>query len=335
MKKFFLFFLFSYSISFAQDIEITNWYNNKSCAVVMTFDDWLEGHEKIVVPALIEKKLPATFFVTLQGAQWKRNFFDEMRNAQAHGCEIANHTVTHPSLTSISSQKAKSEIDSARKIIMDSVPGAQCLTFAYPMGTRNNEVTAMVQKEHIGARSVNPFDERNIVYDFATDTMDYYRVNTVRVWHIVTLEKIAAWVDYAEKGGGMLTFMMHSIYNDKIAQGWDAMPEEFLKGMLDTLKSREDKVWITTFASALKYHQQKRATQVKFIGEKKGVKTYRLVSALNPEIYSQQLTLKMKKPSSDCDIHQGLKKIPYTISPDGLWIYFNVAPDKEIKIEIQ
>jgi peptidoglycan/xylan/chitin deacetylase (PgdA/CDA1 family) len=330
-----LLFVFVSGILAAQDLEIANWYDNKQCAVVMTFDDWLEGHEKIVVPALIEKKLPATFFVTLQGAQWKRNFFDQMRVAQEHGSEIANHTITHPSLTSLSLEKAKIEIDSARKIIMDSVPGAECRTFAYPMGIWNWEIIDLLKREHIGARGVNQFNENAIHYDFASDSVNYFRVSTVRVWHIVTSNKIAQWVDYAAKGGGLLTFMMHSVYNDNIAKGWDAMPEEFLISMLDTLKSRQNKVWVTTFANALKYHQEKKATQIEFFGEKKGVKSYRLKSTLNIAIYNQPLTLKMQKPKADFAIHQGEKKIDYTISEDGLWIYFNLVPtNQEIKITL-
>lgn len=301
----------------------------------MTFDDWLEGHEKIVVPALIEKKLPATFFVTVQGAKWRRNFFDQMRMAQSHGSEIANHTVTHPSLTSLPLEKAKGEIDEARRIIMDSVPGADCLTFAYPMGTKNYEIIDLLKREHIGARGVNQYNEGEITYDFAPDSLDYFKINTVRVWHIVTLEKISQWVDYAEKGGGMLTFMMHSVYNDHIEKGWDAMPEEFLRAMLDTLKSKENRVWVTTFASALKYHQEKKATRIEFIGEKKGVQTYQLKSILDPAIYNQALTLKMRKPSSKFSITQGISKIDYKISEDDQWIYFSVFPGKkEIKIRM-
>ena len=36
----------------------------------MTFDDWLEGQEKIIVPELIKKELAATMFVTVQVGNW-------------------------------------------------------------------------------------------------------------------------------------------------------------------------------------------------------------------------------------------------------------------------
>ncbi|MCX6181102.1 MAG: polysaccharide deacetylase family protein [Bacteroidetes bacterium] len=332
--KIFLFLLLSVSTNllFGQ-IEVTNWYDDKKCAVVMTFDDWLEGHEKIVVPAIVKRKLPATFFVSVQGAKWRRDFFDQMRVAQANGSEIANHTITHPSLPSISLEKAKAEIDDARKIIMDSVPGAECLTFAYPMGTKSNEVIDMVKKEHIAARTVNPFNENNISYDFVLDSLDYYRISTVRVWHIVTLEKIVQWLDYAEAGGGMLTFMMHSVYNDKIEKGWDAMPEEFLTGMLDTLKSREDSIWITALASAVKYHQEKKACTIKILKEEKSKMEFILESPLDPLIYNQKLTIKMRNPDCHMEIRQDGLKVDFTFSANGEWVYANVLPGKKIKVK--
>jgi len=138
----------------------------------MTFDDWLEGQEEIIVPELIKRKLPATMFVTVQVGNWRKTAFPVMRLAHANGIEIANHTITHPSLTDIPFAKAKIEIDSARKVIMDSVPGAQCLTFAYPMGTKNPEVIRWIEREHIAARAVNAADEKGIKYDFDLDSAD-------------------------------------------------------------------------------------------------------------------------------------------------------------------
>ena len=308
----------------AQEVVIANWYDDKAGAVVMTFDDWLEGHEKIVVPELIKRKLPATFFVAIQNTKLRRTSYEVMREAQAAGSEIANHTMTHPSLPALSLEAAKIEIDEARQTIIDSVPGAQCLTFAYPMGTKNPEIIAMVQRQHIGARSVALVDERNISYDFASDSSDYFKIGTVRVWHIVTLEKIAQWLDYTVKGGGLLTFMVHSVYNENVEKGWDAMPQEYLCAMMDTLKSRKDILWVCTFAAAVKYHQEKMQTEVKLLKERKGVCTFSLQSPLDASIYNQELTLKIQKTVGITKIKQGFRNVDFRYSEDGKWILFNV-----------
>jgi len=334
MKKLTLLFLIIYSLSFSQDIQIVNWYNNKKCAVVLTFDDWLEGQEKIVIPALIDRKLPATMFVTVQVGQWRKNAFPVMRLAHANGIEIANHTITHPSLPDISFEKAKIEIDSARRVIMDSVPGAQCLTFAYPMGTKNPQVIRWIEHEHIAARAVNAADEKNIKYDFDRDSSDYYKIPTARVWHIITLEKISSWLTYAEKGGGMLTFMMHSVYDDSLVttKGWDAMPKEYILAMLDTVKSREDSIWVTTLENAVKYHREKKTSKVKILKNKKGNLEFVVECALDTKIYNHMLTLKVKKTGKAMVFTQAGKELEYTASADGDWVFVNVLPGMKVEV---
>ena len=330
MKRLIVLFLLSYSISFTQDIQITNWYNNKKCAVVMTFDDWLEGQEKIIVPELIKRELAATMFVTVQVANWRKTAFPVMRLAHANGIEIANHTITHPSLTDIPFEKAKIEIDSARKVIMDSVPGAKCLTFAYPMGTKNPEVIRYIEREHIAARAVNAADEKGIKYDFDLDSADYFKIPTARIWHIITLEKVSRWLTYAENGGGLLTFMMHSVYDDSLVttKGWDAMPKDYMLAMLDSVKSREDSIWVTTLESAIKYHKEKKASTIKVLKDKKGKMEIDLDCPLDAAIYNHELTVKLKKKSKNMTVIQNGKKLSFSESKDGQWIFINALPGK-------
>ncbi len=296
----------------------------------MTFDDWLEGQEKIIVPELIKRKLPATMFVTVQVANWRKSAFPVMRLAHANGIEIANHTITHPSLPDISFEKAKIEIDSARKVIMDSVPGAQCLTFAYPMGTKNPELIRWIEREHIAARAVSAADEKFIKYDFDTDSADYFKIPTARIWHIISLEKVSRWLNYAENGGGMLTFMMHSVYDDSLSttKGWDAMPKDYLLSMMDSVKSREDSIWVTTLESAVKYHKQKKASTIKILKDKKGRMEIAIDCDLNPNIFNHELTVKLTKKANNMIIKQSGKALSISESKDGLWIYFNALPGK-------
>ena len=313
----------------AQDIQICNWQDDKKSAVVLTFDDWLPGHEKIVVPLLIKRQIPATFFVTTQAATWNKNAFKTMRLAQANGSEIANHTLTHPDLTAIDFKLAKKEINDARKLIMDSVPGAECLTFAYPMGTKNPELITEISKTHIAARAVSQFSESGINYNFAPSPIDYYKINTVRVWRIVTSQKIASWLDYSISGGGMVTFMMHSIYNDTIAQGWDAIHESFLSEILDTLQAKEKQIWVTTFANAVKYHQEKSASKIEVISNTSSALEFKLTCPLDSKIYNQPLTLKLEKTAKISKITQNGKSIPFKVTADGKWILFDVVPSQK------
>ena len=330
MKNLTLLFCFLYTLSFSQDVQITNWYNDKKCAVIMTFDDWLEGHEKIIVPELIKRKLPATMFVTVNVANWRKSAFSVMRLAHANGIEIANHTISHPSLADISFDKAKIEIDSARKVIMDSVPGAKCLTFAYPMGTKNPEIIRWLEREHIASRGINAAEEKGIKYNFDLDSADYFKIPTARIWHIITLEKVSKWLNYAENGGGMLTFMIHSVYDDSLVttKGWDAMPKDYMTAMMDTLKSREDSIWVSSLESAVKYHKEKKASTIKIVKDKKGKMEIAIDCKLDSKIFNHELTVKLKKKAKNMSVMQNGKSLIITESTDGQWIFFNALPGK-------
>ena len=67
MKNLFIVVLFtmaSVSVNAQDKIgEICKWDFDKKCAVALTFDDWLTTHPTIVVPALQERGMTATFYV--------------------------------------------------------------------------------------------------------------------------------------------------------------------------------------------------------------------------------------------------------------------------------
>lgn len=322
MKQFFTILLtLKIIVANAQSVEICNWKDNKKAALVLTFDDWLPGHEKIVVPELIKRKIPATFFVTTQASKWNTNAFKIMRFAQENGCEIANHTLTHPDLTAIDFKQAKKEINDARKLIMDSVPGAQCLTFAYPMGTKNPELIAEIQKQHLAARSVSQFTESNILYDFAKTEDDYYKINTVRMWRIVSPEKYSSWLNHAAAGGGLITFMFHSIYNDTIAQGWDPLHENYLKEIIDSTAAHANDLWICTFSDAVKYHRQKKMARVHF--ENKGSKLLGFTVALPNQKTFEYIPLSIK-----IEVKNGIE----SIEQNGIKVFYQLIENSKFAL---
>lgn len=296
-------FIFFYNFSNAQDLTFCNWLGDKKAAVVLTYDDWLEGQEKIVVPAMIKRNLVGTYFITVNNTKYRSTSFPTMRLAFNNGSEIANHTLTHPDLTSISFEEAKKEIDETRQLILDSIPGAKSLTFAYPMGTKNQKIINYLKNNHIAARSVSHAIESNLKYNFATDNNDYYKINTVRVWRVLSTSKVSHWLKYAEKGGGLLTFMIHSIYNDEVKSGWDGMSEQYLNELLDTVKAHENQLWITTLEKATQYHREKKNTKINVVKTSRKKILFELRSTLNPEQYFQPLTMKITVD------REGIKKL--------------------------
>src|SRR5262245_34542455 len=72
-----------------------NSWKNKKCAVVLTYDDALNGHLDKVIPALDSFGFKATFYIIGSSDAFTKRI-PEWRKAAARGHELGNHTLFHP-----------------------------------------------------------------------------------------------------------------------------------------------------------------------------------------------------------------------------------------------
>ena len=245
-------------------VEISNWKNLKKAAIVFTFDDWSPGHGEIVVPMFIKHKVPATFYVTTKnkdlGGSWSK-----MKLAFEHGCEIGNHTETHPNLAEVDSIMLYKEVTEAQEVLRKNIDPKVANTFAFPYGAFNSEVLKMVKKDHIGSRLAGLRYGRAWPYSLTYGKTDYFQLQAFMARDIHTPSTIKRMAKQAVKQGGMVTFMYHSIFNDSVADNWfGAIHESMLEAHLKSIKSLEPEVWITTFEKAVQYHKEKANSSFTF-----------------------------------------------------------------------
>ena len=107
--------------------------------VCLTFDDAVGTQFENAVPVLREFGFGATFFVTLFGREWRADHAGtllsdgQLRDITAAGFEIGNHTLTHPSLDSLSEEGIRGEISSLDSWLAErGLP--RPTSFAYPGG---------------------------------------------------------------------------------------------------------------------------------------------------------------------------------------------------------
>jgi peptidoglycan/xylan/chitin deacetylase (PgdA/CDA1 family) len=255
------------TIGISQDslkVEISNWKDAKQAAIVFTFDDWSPGHGEIVVPMFIKHKVPATFYVTTKnkdlGGSWEK-----MKLAYKHGCEIGNHTETHPNLAEVDSVKLYKEVTEAQDILRKNVHPKVANTFAFPYGAFNSDVLGIVKKDHIGARLAGLRYGRAWPYSLTYGKTDYFQLQTFMARDIHTPSTIKRIAKQAIEQGGMVTFMYHSIFNDTVKDSWfGPIHETMLEAHLKSIKSLKKDVWITTFEKAIQYHKEKANTMISF-----------------------------------------------------------------------
>src|ERR1700754_2277189 len=122
-------------------------WNNKACAVVLTYDDAIDAALDNVIPALDSLNLRGTFYLIGSSPALAARM-PEWRKAAAHGHELGNHSLYHPcdgslpgrgfvtpetDLSKYTIARAVKEIR-MNNTLLKAIDGKSTRTFAYPCG---------------------------------------------------------------------------------------------------------------------------------------------------------------------------------------------------------
>lgn len=243
---------------------ICKWDSNKQAAVVLTFDDWTPGQFPIVVPQLRKSDLVATFFPIESNIEKSEYSWKALQSVVKQGNEIGNHSATHPDLTKLTPAQLHDEIAETKHRIDQNVPQQTLVSFAYPYGAgagysdAEKQVIDSIRKSgHIGARSV--WRMSNYSYDFAQTDDDYYRTQIYGMNERTTNAQFQAEVDKVIAGGGLLTFLYHSVDDEMNSHNdtWYAqVKQDSLHVQFQYLKKNQGNLWVTTYGRAIAYHRE-------------------------------------------------------------------------------
>jgi len=120
---------------------------------VITFDDGFEDAVENAVPELVQRKIHATFFVTVDAlgkpaAWWPPSdpertrplaTPEQLRSLPRERIRIAAHTMTHPRLSSLAEGEARYEIAEPRQRLR-SLMGCEIKSLSFPYGDFNEDV---------------------------------------------------------------------------------------------------------------------------------------------------------------------------------------------------
>lgn len=118
-------------------------------AVVITFDDGFRNTYTTALPVLKRYGFPSSVFVATgligstdtNGMEYMSE--EELRQMHAAGVDIEPHTKTHPKLSQLSPEDARSEILES-KLVISTLLGKECKRFAYPYGNFMGETRRLV-----------------------------------------------------------------------------------------------------------------------------------------------------------------------------------------------
>ncbi|UOQ70750.1 polysaccharide deacetylase family protein [Hymenobacter cellulosilyticus] len=246
--------------------QTTSVWNNKQCAVVLTYDDAIDGNLDIVVPALDSVKLRGTFYL-IGSSPVVAKRLPEWRRAAQRGHELGNHALMHPcdgslpgrdfvtpdnDLSKYTLYRAVSEVR-ANNTLLNAIDGKTARTFAYPCGdltVGGVKFYDQLQNDFVGARGVTSGLQTPAQIDLTN--IDAYMINGQSGDYLVDLVK------QAQKSHTLLVFLFHGVGG---GHGLNVDLKAH-RQLLRYLKAQEKNIWVAPMvdvAAKVKASQQTAA----------------------------------------------------------------------------
>jgi peptidoglycan/xylan/chitin deacetylase (PgdA/CDA1 family) len=238
-------------ISITTFSDAQNVWNNKKCAIVLTYDDALNVHLDNAIPLLDSLGLKGTFYLSafMPGC---KNRLEHWKLAAKNGHELGNHTLFHPCIGNtpgrawVSAERDLSRytldrfVDEIRmtNVFLQALDGKTQRTFAYPCGdtlAQNQSVITKITSDFASARGVKG-EMLSIKYNKLYNAGSYM-INGESSAQLIALVKEAIRTNSA------LVFMFHGVGGE---HGLNVGLKEH-RDLLKFLKANEKDIWTTTF----------------------------------------------------------------------------------------
>ena len=243
----------------AQDKKL---WNNKKCAIVLTYDDALDVLIDYVLPLLDSLNLKGTFYIIGSSDDFKRRM-EDWRKAGKNGHELGNHSLFHPcnggpgrdfvtpgnDLRNYTLERNVNEILAANTLLK-AVDGKDKRSFAYPCGDMkagDSLYFNSLRNDLTGARGVR--SAMNTIEKVNTDNIDSYMISTHSADYMINLVKEAV------RTNSLLVFLFHGVGG---GHNINVELSEHNK-LLRYLGQNQKDIWVTTLVDAAGYVQDHQA----------------------------------------------------------------------------
>lgn len=225
------------------------WFEGRSSAVSLTFDDGMDSHLEAVVPALDARGLAGTFYVKTDDAARLQRF----REPQRRGHEIGNHTVHHwcsrahrseadaKGLEDLILDDMAAELDDADRRLRAVFPEVESFSFCYPcydtfvgQGATRRSYVPLVAARFCAARGGS---ENSTPYNSPVHT-DLWCLRSVRC-EFMSAEQLIAAVERGRELGMWTILTFHGV-----GEGHLPVTGEDFGALLDHLAGRNDELWV-------------------------------------------------------------------------------------------
>lgn len=117
--------------------------------VCITFDDGYADNYEIVYPIMKKFGFPWTIFViTNDVGKSGRVTWEQLKEMQASGVTVANHTFSHPQMTYIPAKTQREEVELTQQALAEHL-GIENTYFCYPYGLYNDTLKGILRENGI------------------------------------------------------------------------------------------------------------------------------------------------------------------------------------------
>lgn len=316
LKPIALFLLLTGAVSAADagsgDTTVAVWKHNARGAFTMSFDDSMETHVRVAMPAIVQRGLVGTWFINPGLPRHQKHSkvweIDGPRNRQ----EYANHTWEHKGAKDY--READYQIGAAARYIwtLRGPDASKLLAFASGGGTTWS--ISDLEKEEIKSRyhSITRSSELSARTDLGVDG-----------------EQLIAKARESIDEGRWVAIHFHGIGGE-----WLPIDTEGFIRLLDFLRDHRDKIWSAGWSAAYQYAQERDHARIDLLETSDARIRIRLTTGLNPELFAEPLTLITQVPAgwSTVAVEQNGRSKPFH-ARNGI-LQYEVVPDRG-EIELQ
>ena len=280
------------------EIRIAKFHDDRTSAVSLTFDDGLRNQNDVAVPFLDQYGLRATFFIIpgrtpetdeeaakKKPGDWGGISWKCLKELAAKGHEIASHTWMHDAVISTTPDGRRVDMEPAKldeafsrayQAIKEKI-GVAPFTCATPGNASDDTIRAAVHKYH-------PVFREHLTERFGDWPPSGKNFTT---------EQANAIVDRHIDGGTQMVWMIHAVTDGYNAQSGP----EVLGNHLKYLKSREDVLWVDTYAAVSRYVMERDAAKLIASSSGNGA-TFSLQCPLDSKLFNDPLTVVIPAPGA-------------------------------------
>ncbi|MDR0505428.1 MAG: polysaccharide deacetylase family protein [Dysgonamonadaceae bacterium] len=300
--------------------EVARWQGFRQAAVSYTFDDQCPNQFAVALPIFDSCDFKVTLYPVINWGRW-----DEIRQAALNGHEIGSHTVSHPMLDTLSTEKQETELRESKRFINEQLSDLKtdCNTIAYPYCHTCD--AAISRQYYIAGRGCSE--------DIVSATPDdYYNISSIVCGNqgsVRSLEDFQKWLVSAMNTNGWCVFLLHGIDNDG---GYSPLSSETLLQSVEYLTENRETYWVATFRDVVRYAKERDAVSVMETQRTRSKITATITDTLDNATYNLPLTIRRPLPTGwiNAAAKQNDETIPSHITTinQTRFIVFEAIPDK-------